>query len=168
MRRGDIGIEAMVETPGHDERVDAVTQLFGVGGNSFTEELGPEASEESLITPVFTKVSDAHHHPWGATSCRKAASTYVPSDAVGNERLAPNPNPWFESFGGWAAVGASQMRQLGKIAVSLGQVISSYARVYMIPWPESFNVMFNAFEVRQRDSLGPPRSPLGFVLYVRR
>ena len=60
------------------------------------------------------------------------------------------------------------MRQLGKIAVSLGQVISSYARVYMIPWPESFNVMFNAFEVRQRDSLGPPRSPLGFVLYVRR
>jgi hypothetical protein len=89
VRRGDIGIEAMVETPGHDERVDAVTQLFGVGGNSFTEELGPEASEESLITPVFTKVSDAHHHPWGATSCRKAASTYVPSDAVGNERLTP-------------------------------------------------------------------------------
>jgi hypothetical protein len=54
---------------------------------------------------------------------------------------APHAVPFHRM--GWAAVGASQMRQLGKIAVSLGQVISSYARVYMIPWPESFNVMFN-------------------------
>jgi len=75
VRRGGVGVEAD-EIVSHEDRLAAVTQLFGGSTTDFTAAAARDALEESLITSVFTKV-----------------------------------------------------RQLGKIAISLGQVISSYARV---------------------------------------
>jgi len=48
-----MGLEAMVEAPSEGGGIDAVTQLFGGGA----AEIGADvSSQESLITPLFTKV----------------------------------------------------------------------------------------------------------------
>jgi hypothetical protein len=75
VRRGGVDIEAD-EIVSHEDRLTAVRQLLDFDSPELTAAAACDELDESLITPVFTKV-----------------------------------------------------RQLGKIAISLGQVISSYARV---------------------------------------
>ena len=75
VRRGGVDIEAD-EIVSNEDRLTAVRQLLDFDSPELTAAAARDELDESLITPVFTKV-----------------------------------------------------RQLGKIAISLGQVISSYARV---------------------------------------
>ena len=97
----------MVEAPSEGGGIDAVTQLFGGGA----AEIGADvSSQESLITPLFTKVRRERERAC-ACACARFAQHGGHSAHVGFRARA------------------SQVRQLGKIAVSLGQVLSSYARM---------------------------------------